>query len=78
MTGHLEMPQGGKKQLRQLSWREAYRGAEAGRASAERAATGGAAKTPGSRLTHPENADGTAGNDAAASSPCSYESSDDS
>ena len=78
MTGHLEMPQGGKKQLRQLSWREAYRGAEAGRASAERAATGGAAKAPGSRLTHPANADGTAGNDAAASSPCSYESSDDS
>ena len=25
MTGHLEMPQGGKKQLRQLSWRETVR-----------------------------------------------------
>ena len=29
LPGHLEIPQGEKKQLRQLSWREAYRGAEA-------------------------------------------------
>ena len=79
MTGHLDIPQGGKKQLRQLSWREAYRGAEAARTLAEQAApAGGAAKSPRSRLAHPmTKADGTAGDDAAAS-PCSYESSDDS
>ena len=64
MTGHLlDIPQGGKKQLRQLSWREAYRGAEAARALAEPAApAGGAAKSPRSRLAHPRTkADGTAG-----------------
>ena len=38
MPGHLEMPQGEKKQLRQLSWREAYRApGSRGRACARRA-----------------------------------------
>ena len=80
MPGHLEIPQGGGKQLRQLSWREAYRGAEAARALAEQAAPAdGVAKSPRSRLARPATkADGTAGDDAAASSPCSYESSDNS
>ena len=80
MPGHLEIPQGKKKQLRQLSWREACRGAEAARALAEQAApAGGAAKSPRSRLARPTTkADGTTGDDAATSSPCSYESSDDS
>jgi hypothetical protein len=67
---------GGEKTLRQLSWREAFRGADAARKHAEPAASvAGIAKSQRSRgAGQARKAEGTPGDDD--SSPISYESSD--